>query len=282
MMNNIEEQIAKLFQSLPRQSLNWDKERVWLKVQNHMRSARIPRPDLTTQNGFWIGFRFGKIARAAVILIVVISLVGVAKASRGSIPGETLYSVKKAVEKVEVALATSDQNKIEILATHAKTRLAEVKILVQEKHKSAIVAQTLNDLKATTKEVVAVSTANPSLADHAVKLSTEEEQVLVSVQGQIEGEAKQVAEQVIADSRDTILKLTSEDKIKGATTSLNKSEETPTSTPAAPPATRPAPPKIKDGPVESQIQIDDVVKGQSESADVTQDPEVLSQPTLSF
>lgn len=73
------------------------------------------------------------IIRYAVSALVGLSLIGgTAFASGGSIPGDLLYPVKIAAEKVQLGLATSDESKVNLQAKFAQVRLDELKALSQK------------------------------------------------------------------------------------------------------------------------------------------------------
>ncbi|TSA46519.1 hypothetical protein D4R52_00385 [bacterium] len=278
MIDETEQFISDQFQSLPlKAAVQGAKEAVWLKVQNHIRSASVRKTEpFAMRSPFWSFFSLVKVVTTVVILSVIVTLGSITRASRGSIPGQALYPVKKAVEKVEVALAPNDATKVQVLSNQAKARLEEVKILVQEKQSTQIVAQTINDLKAATQEVVNATGSNPELAVHAVRLSSEEEQVLTSVQANLIGEAKQAAEEAIAVSRDTITKLGTNQGVKGADTLSNASSTLDTISGSKQGQ------KTKDGTVESHLQIHGVTSTDPEKKPGSGDPVILPEPEIGF
>src|SRR3989344_3988498 len=132
--NNTDKLITKFFASLPRKSfLHGDRVAIWMRVQNQIREKRVQAEEKSRGWVFFPSLKFSRAAAAALIVILALTIVGgAARASKGSLPGQTLYPVKRAVEKVEVAFTTSDEGKVKILSNHAKRRLAEVVTLVQE------------------------------------------------------------------------------------------------------------------------------------------------------
>jgi hypothetical protein len=84
-------------------------------------------------------------------LVMVGSTAGLAAASQGSLPGDTLYPLKRGIEHVEVAMSTNDAAKGKELLDQASTRLSEVRALVdraQEDAKSeALIGETLRDFR---------------------------------------------------------------------------------------------------------------------------------------
>ncbi len=256
-----------------------DKVRVWLKIQNHLRQERIqerqPGPAFPI-------FSFKKLAVATLLVLVIASIFGgVTKAAEGSLPGETLYTVKKAVEKVEVVLATSDEAKVKVLSKQAKRRLSEVATLVQEKKDAEVVTSTLEDLKLTTEQVIVAAIAStPELLPQAEELVAEATKVLSLVKDQAEEKVKQAVAEVIATSQESINKVKSEsqEKVEG---SMVEEETTPSTTAEETTGPKVQKPKIKDGLLESPLQIHDVIKLEGQSAE-PEEPQILPQPSVGF
>lgn len=69
----------------------------------------------------------------AVFAAFVIALSGVAAASSGSLPGDTLYPVKRAVEQGRVLMARNDESRAGVYADLADRRLTETEALVKNK-----------------------------------------------------------------------------------------------------------------------------------------------------
>lgn len=257
-----------------------NKERVWFAIQNHLREKR--------QVEFLPVFRFRRIALAGLIAVVVLGLMGVAsKASEGSLPGDRLYSVKKAAETVEKVLATNNEAKVKVAIKHAKRRLEEVQILVAENKGPQIVTQTLEDLKSTTEQVIVIAAASkPQLLDHAVKLVNEETEVLTAVSDQSSGEVKQVVENVIAASNESISKATGtagNEEVQGTATTTQGTDDPAATSTASGDTSTAAKPKPKDGTVESDIQIHGVTKIEPENKPAKPtEPEILPEPTVGY
>lgn len=86
----------------------------------------------------------------AVLLLAIVVLGGgvmVARAAYNSLPGETLYPVKQALEKGEILLAFSAERKAELHLEIAQERLAELQILARRGNK-ALAAKVAADLEA--------------------------------------------------------------------------------------------------------------------------------------
>lgn len=270
--NQDENYIAEMFGRLPRKpEVSGRKEVVWLRIQNELRSTRLAAPE--PRSAFFLQYRFNRYSLGALIVLVAVSLAGgAAYAAQSSLPGETLYPVKIATEKVQIALATSDEQKVQVLSSHAKNRLQEVSKLVEAKKQPEVVTQTLAALKDTTNQVVAVSAQKPELVGQAAALAATETQVLSSVEPQTQGEVKQAVQEALATSRESLNKLQNPEEtptptVKG-TESLNAS-----STPAAVQKTGAAAQRTSktarpirsitpgEGYIESPIQIGGVING---------------------
>lgn len=264
-----------------------DKEKVWLRIQNHIRQQRLQSPiAFSAVSKLWPKFYMGKITAATLAAVLAIIVIGGAtKASEGSLPGDTLYSVKKVAEKVEKVLATSDEAKVKVGIKHAKRRLKEVQNLVAEKKESEIVTKALEELQITTEQVIsAAAAAEPELRDNAASLVAEETTVLNGVKEQVEEAVKQVVQTVISASHESISKLQgSEQKTSEVQGRAVENDTAATSTPASPSPAKPRKPKIQDGKIESNIQIESVIKlTDPEGASQSGEPQVLSEPSAGF
>jgi len=80
------------------------------------------------------GFSFKRIASAATLASLLLGSTGTVFASQTSLPGETLYPVKKLVENVRLAAAMDRNKKAEIRLGIAEERLTEINALLVEKH----------------------------------------------------------------------------------------------------------------------------------------------------
>ena len=280
-MNNFEQNLPSTIKNLPRKA-GFDasaKQRVWSRIQNHVRQTRAALKE--TDRGFFFPvFHLGRLAITILAVVIAVALVGSAsKASEGSLPGDKLYSVKKASEKVEKIFAQSEESKVKLSIKHAERRLREVQTLVVEKKgESAVVAKSLEDLKTATEQIVqTASEINPELRFHVADLLEKEQEVLDSVKADTEGELKAKVEEAITVSQESQAKLEADSEqgsVEGTTTTETVSDEpssSATSTLAKP----------KDDVVQSDTPIHDVIK-LDDAGEPTDEPEVLSEPTVGF
>ncbi|MDP3993803.1 MAG: DUF5667 domain-containing protein [Candidatus Doudnabacteria bacterium] len=279
--NDTDKLIAKFFASLSRKPLSLgDRVAIWMRIQNRIREKRVAAEEKSRGWIFFPSLKFSRAAVAMLIVILALTIVGgAARASKGSLPGQTLYPVKRAVEKVEVAFTTSDEGKVKILSNHAKRRLAEVVTLVQENKSTKVVAETLEDLQLATKQVItAASASKPELLllDDARVLVEEQEKVLNSFGDQIDQEVKQAVAETIVVSRESLDAANS----GGEGTSvegISASPVSPTST--SPTASGKA--NSRDGIIQSPIQLHDV-SGTPAVNPEPEDPVILPEPTIEF
>jgi hypothetical protein len=97
-----------------------------------------------------IGWRERHLGAAVAGLVMVGSTAGLAAAAQGSLPGETLYPLKRGIEHVEVTMSTNDAAKGKELLSQASTRLSEVRELVRGDHDArsvALIGETLQDFR---------------------------------------------------------------------------------------------------------------------------------------
>lgn len=257
-----ENQISDLFQGLPRKS--WprgDKKRVWFKIENYIAATREPEAGLL--HFLFLRKTWSKAVAIIVMVLIAVSIVG--GAARAT-PGETLYGVKKAAEKMEKVLASTQEAKVKVTIKHAKRRLEEVQILVAQDHKNGIVSETLNALTNTTQDAVAASESRPELKDQILELTTHEEKVLVEVQTQVEGAVREAVDKALTLTKESLNKLISEDQVRGATTlddAQSSAREKATSTipeTISKPQSKPKETSTE-GLIQSEIQIDQIIKG---------------------
>jgi hypothetical protein len=103
------------------------------------------------------------------VAIAAFSLVGAtaasAVASQGSLPGDTLYPVKRLIEDARTSLAMGEDAKADVLLSQARTRLDEARELsTRDDLDAAQVAQTLRDFQSTADHASALVLAE--YADH--------------------------------------------------------------------------------------------------------------------
>jgi hypothetical protein len=78
-------------------------------------------------------FSFKRIASTAALASLLLGSTGTVFASQASIPGETLYPIKRLVENVRLAAAVDQKTKAEVRLDIAEERLMEINSLLAEK-----------------------------------------------------------------------------------------------------------------------------------------------------
>ncbi len=91
------------------------------------------------------GTRRRRVGTVAAALVIVGGTAGMAAAAQGALPGESLYPIKRGIEKAGVALRLDDAAKGQALLDQASTRLEEVRTLQAQGSPDAdLVASTLD------------------------------------------------------------------------------------------------------------------------------------------
>lgn len=103
--------------------------------------ATSPAPQARPASPVALGFR-RRAARVSAAAIVAIGGVGLVASSAQALPGDMLYSVKRGVENVELALHRSPESRGEYQLSQARERLAEAEALA-EANEPALAAESL-------------------------------------------------------------------------------------------------------------------------------------------
>jgi hypothetical protein len=100
-----------------------------LQAAEAHRTARVPRRSFLSRLH---GLRVGRPLRlvTATMTVLILLLGGTVWMSRGALPGDTLYGVKRASESVQLSLTTGDAARGRELLSFAKTRADEVQALL--------------------------------------------------------------------------------------------------------------------------------------------------------
>ncbi len=112
------------------------RKRLESQIQKEL-SKRPVRPEspihrfLESLQGRKVALQFSLVLIMLAVFILV-SVSGVAYASRETVPGDILYPVKIAQERVEVTFTFSDKGKAQLYTSFAQHRLLEIQVLVLE------------------------------------------------------------------------------------------------------------------------------------------------------
>ncbi|MDP4000746.1 MAG: DUF5667 domain-containing protein [bacterium] len=148
-------------------------------------------------------------------LLILISLtVGVSVAALESVPGQSIYPLKKTVEKIQLNLAADETRKTDLHIKFAQNRLDELEQVLEknnagelsQKNAQKIVSQAVKDLQLSTNAVVAATKSSEQDPDVSaltklVELGNKQETLLESASINSEGEIKLELEQALKISR---------------------------------------------------------------------------------
>ncbi len=90
-----------------------------------------------------------RVLQFVVALMLVLAIVltasgtGIARASQGALPGDLLYSVKRTIEKAELALTPNEIRKAEVYIRNVQSRLDEIQSLL-EKNRTEYLSPTIS------------------------------------------------------------------------------------------------------------------------------------------
>jgi hypothetical protein len=170
---------------------------------------RISLPSDTSGDPAAIGFslmralpRILRIAGGIVgaFTIVLGLTLGTAVAALESIPGQPIYPVKKIVENVQLQLAASEEERVNLQIKFANNRVDELETILQrqkegkasEEQVQRVVASTSKDLEKTSKSVTEQAKDQPNVNQLAkiVTLSNKQAAVIQAAQVESEGQVK--------------------------------------------------------------------------------------------
>jgi len=212
-MNNIEDKLK----NLKTRKLNEDeKQNVWHSILvRHLKEIQgeIQKPGFI--NIFNFSFRKVSIAILAIVLILGGGGSGVVASSQNSAPGDFLYPLDLAMDKIQINLAT-DGKKSELKYKLATDRVSKIKNIAKEKKISATsfseaeiadVGQALTDVEGLIQEDVTVTTdvqkteeMKTAYTELLIVLDDEANLKISKTDGQIEIEKKdEVAETLIIE-----------------------------------------------------------------------------------
>lgn len=102
------------------------------------------------------GTRERRLVAAAAAAVFLGGTAGMATAAQNALPGDTLYPIKRTIERAQAQLNTSDAGKGSDLITQADDRLVEVEAMLAESSKSALVPETLADFSSQANQAAAL------------------------------------------------------------------------------------------------------------------------------
>jgi len=214
--------IVQTGMDLPKKELTFDRRIIWNKIESKISTPnQVERVTFQSRQNPFAAFRFAfpKTVIALIVVVVIAGLVnGTAVKAKNALPGQTLYPVKKTMEKAELVLTFNDEKKTEKKIRNASTRLQETQaivekndipksdnkdessgdkatttedVLVLNEEEAKVVEETLAELSSATEEVAGESEGNKGLLKKIVKLSDEQEEFLSGLEPKLSGNTKE-------------------------------------------------------------------------------------------
>lgn len=150
----------------------------------------------------------------ASFLILISLTIGISVVALESVPGQTIYPLKKTVEKIQLNLAADETRKTNLHIKFAQNRLDELEQVLEknnagefsQKNAQKIVSQAVKDLQLSTNAVVAATKSSKQEPDVSaltklVELGNKQETLLESASINSEGEIKLELEKALKVSR---------------------------------------------------------------------------------
>ncbi|MCL5436092.1 MAG: DUF5667 domain-containing protein [Patescibacteria group bacterium] len=229
--------VADLAWHIPTNKPVLDQTAVWNRVAQQIKTnspqpqaAPLASPASRLLSGF--SLHIPKTAFAGIMAVMMLWMVNsAAVAASNSLPGQTLYPVKRTVERIQLTLTLDDVKKTEIRIKHAETRLNEAKTIVDTSSSTneKIIEQALNDLKSATTQVADESSDNTDLLQKVVELTDKQENLLPAIQDKVTGDAKKIADEALSTAKET--KTTAEKNLEELKNQDIQSDDTATTTP---------------------------------------------------
>lgn len=166
--------------------------------------------------GFWQALpRFVRLTGGIVgAFTIMLSLtLGTAAAALESLPGQTIYPIKKIVENVQLRLASSEDEKTSLQIKFANNRVDELETILQRQKSGEasdeevrkVVENTMKDVQKTTESITTQNPTDPQVAllNKVVSLSAKQTAVIQAAQVDSEGDVKQELEKALESSKIT-------------------------------------------------------------------------------
>lgn len=194
---------AALLVRLPKRQIGLNSESVWRSISQRIGTPETGAPNRGSISLPFFRLPFPRLAGAvAGVLVCALILNTTATAARNSIPGEPLYQVKRAVEKIQLTLALDDVQKTEIKLQHAQSRLTEAKTIAEQQPSSdpKVIQKTLSELTDTTSDVVETSADNKDLLKKVVELTDQQSAVLTDIESKVTGDTRKAVFDALGSS----------------------------------------------------------------------------------
>jgi len=149
--------MERFFSKIKKETLSKDeKEKIFSALETYVHQNPIRRIKSPFYSEWFVLARKAATAPAILAVVIVLAGGGTVLASRNSLPGDTLYPVKTAGEKVRLFTAVGPKAQAEISTSQAISRLEEVEQIVSLKKdfSSSTRQEIQNKFEAQTQEVI--------------------------------------------------------------------------------------------------------------------------------
>lgn len=202
--------VVERLSSIPTKTPNIDEKTVWDKISLNIAVGQTAASQTVaakqqTMPGLHLALPRGVFA--FITLVTILGLLNTtAVAAQNSLPGETLYPIKRTVEKIQLTLTMDEVKKTEVRIQHAENRLTEVQTIVQQHNSpdnAKTITQTIVELKDATTQVAGEANENKNLLQKVVALTGKQETVLTDMEGKVEGDAKKAVTEALDKAFET-------------------------------------------------------------------------------
>jgi hypothetical protein len=139
-----------------------------ISTKSKLMSAIAARREEQERKGasFWIAFQRRWVVAVSLILVLLIAGTGTVGASMNSLPGDLLYPVKTATERVQAFFTFQNEAKANLYAKFAERRVEEIEALVAGQRN--IPEMVLTRMKTDTQRALDLATENGSFKSEVV------------------------------------------------------------------------------------------------------------------
>jgi hypothetical protein len=161
----------------------------WKRLAEHSREKPAPRPVRAIRRRRFSWRPAYTLASTLIAAALLAGTVGVAYASGEALPGDSLYGVKRGLERAALALTASSGGDTQLLLKFADRRLGEADELLQ-RGRPADLAQALDDYETAIAELLEIAAQEPDQLDEVADALARHELKLQSVIDQAPEQAK--------------------------------------------------------------------------------------------
>lgn len=172
------------------------------RLRTRIRDQKVARSKQVERRG-WLRRLAPALAGVLLAAILTLGMVGVARASAESLPGDPLYPVKRGVEQARLALTFDEQEQAELVRKHARERLTEIESLARMGRHGDIAAASESYVQAIDEYIRATSgdgEADPLVNEELREDLSHNVQVLQSVMEQVPPQAQEALQMAIERS----------------------------------------------------------------------------------